>query len=143
MGEMTLTVNDIKVVVPEGTTILSAATSVDVYVPTLCSHPSLSTSKGLEPNEFAYRGDDKILSENRQEYEGCRLCIVEVQGMDEFQASCNTMAEDGMEVRTDSAEIHQQRRKNLFPYLERHPHACLTCAQKEGCSRTCWIGSPC
>ncbi|MGB3905861.1 MAG: FAD-dependent oxidoreductase [Anaerolineae bacterium] len=136
MGEMTLTINDIKVVVPEGTTILDAATSADVYVPTLCSHPSLSTSKGLQPNEFAYRGDDKILSENRQEYDGCRLCIVEVQGMDGFQASCNAMAEDGMAVRTDSPEIHQQRRKNLFPYLEHHPHACLTCAQKQGCSRT-------
>lgn len=136
MGEIALTINDIQVAVPEGTTIFDAARSVDVYVPTLCSHPSLSTSKGLEPNEFVYRGDDKILSENRQGYEGCRLCIVEVQGMDEFKTSCNTLAEDGMAVRTDSPETQKQRRKNLFPYLEHHPHACLTCAQKEGCSRT-------
>ena len=48
MGEITLAINDIKVTVPEDTTILDAARSVDIYVPTLCSHPSLSTSRGLE-----------------------------------------------------------------------------------------------
>ena len=136
MGEVTLTINDIKVTVPEGTTVLDAAGSADIYIPTLCSHPNLPTSKGLGPKEFVYRGEDKITTERQEEYEGCRLCIVEVEGMGEYPTSCNTMVAEGMVVRTETPKIQKQRRKNLFPYLEHHPHACLTCAQKEGCSRT-------
>lgn len=136
MADISLSIDDVKVTVPEGTTILEAARSADIYVPTLCSHPSLPTSKGLEPNDFVYRGDEKIHTDNQGEYEGCRLCIVQVEGMDEFQTSCNTPVEAGMTVHTETPEIQKQRRKNLFPYLQYHPHACLTCAQKEGCSRT-------
>ncbi len=136
MGEIKATIDDINVTVPEGTTILDAARSVDIYVPTLCFHPSLPTSKGLEPNEFVYRGEDRVLSDNREEYQGCQLCIVEVEGLDEYQTACNTLVAEGMRVRTDTPELQRQRRRNLFPYLEHHPHACLSCAQKEGCSRT-------
>ncbi len=136
MGEVTLTINDIEVTVPDGTTVLDAARAADVYIPTLCSHPGLPTSKGLRPKDFVYRGDDKTTSETQEEYEGCRICIVEVVGVDEYVTSCNTLATDGMVVLTETPEIQRERRKHLFPYLEHHPHACLTCAQKEGCSRT-------
>ncbi len=136
MDEITLAINDIKVTVPEDTTILDAARSVDIYVPTLCAHPRLAAARGLAPNDFGFRGDDKILSETKDEYEGCRLCIVQVEGMDEYQTACDTLVEAGMTVYTETPEIQKQRRKNLFPYLQHHPHACLTCAQKEGCSRT-------
>jgi len=136
MGDVTLTINDTSIMVPEGSTILEAATSADIYIPTLCYHPSLPTSKGLEPCDFVYRGDTKIISDSQDAYEGCKLCIVEVEGTDESQTACNTPVTDGMTVRTETPEIQTQRRKNLFPYLENHPHACLTCAQKEGCSRT-------
>jgi formate dehydrogenase beta subunit len=136
MGDVTLSINDTVVTVPEGSTILEAATSAGIYIPTLCYHPSLPTSKGLEPRAFVYRGDTKIASESDEAYEGCKLCIVEVDGMEEFQTACNTPAVEGMTIHTETPEIQQQRRKNLFPYLEHHPHACLTCAQKEGCSRT-------
>jgi len=136
MGEVTLAINDIEVTAPEGSTILDAAQSVGIYIPTLCSHPNLSTSKGLKPKEFVYRGDDRIATEKQEEYDGCQLCIVQVEGMDEYPTSCNTVVAGGMAVRTETPEIQKQRRKNLFPYLEHHPHACLTCAQKEGCSRT-------
>ncbi len=136
MGEVKLTIDDIEVTVPEGTTILDAARSVDIYIPTLCSHPNLPTSKGLQSKESVYRGEDKITTEKQEEYEGCQLCVVEVQGMDGYPTSCNTLVEAAMMVRTETPEIKKQRRRNLFPYLEHHPHACLTCAQKEGCSRT-------
>ncbi len=136
MAEITLTINDTRVSVSEGSTILEAANAVEIYIPTLCYHPSLPTSKGLEPHEFVFRGQDKIPSERADAYEGCRLCLVEVVGVDELQTACNTPVANGMVVRTETPEIQKQRRKNLFPYLEHHPHACLTCAQKEGCSRT-------
>ncbi|MGB9301015.1 MAG: 2Fe-2S iron-sulfur cluster-binding protein, partial [Anaerolineae bacterium] len=136
MGEVTLTIDETKVTVPSGTTILEAAASADIYVPTLCYHPSLPTSKGLEPSDLVYRGNSKVTTDNHDPYEGCRLCIVEVEGTEEFQTACNTMVAEGMTVHTQSPEIQRQRRKNLFPYLEHHPHSCLTCAQKQGCSRT-------
>jgi formate dehydrogenase beta subunit len=136
MGDVTLSIDDIKVTVPSGITILQAAAGAAIYVPTLCYHPSLPTSKGLEPSDIVFRGDDEIAADSHDPYEGCRLCIVEVEGMDEFQTACNTPVAQGMAVRTDTAEIQKQRRQNLFPYLEHHPHSCLTCAQKEGCSRT-------
>jgi formate dehydrogenase beta subunit len=136
MGDVTLSIDDIKVTVPSHTTILQAAAGAAIYVPTLCYHPSLPTSKGLEPSDIVFRGDDEIAADSHDPYEGCRLCIVEVEGMDEFQTACNTPVAQGMAVRTDTAEIQKQRRQNLFPYLEHHPHSCLTCAQKEGCSRT-------
>ncbi|HJX37117.1 MAG TPA: 2Fe-2S iron-sulfur cluster-binding protein, partial [Anaerolineae bacterium] len=62
MGHVRLTINDTKVTVPEGTTILQAAQEAEVYVPTLCYHPSLPTSKGLEPHEFVFRGQERISS---------------------------------------------------------------------------------
>jgi formate dehydrogenase beta subunit len=136
MGDVTLSINDTQVTVAEGSTILDAATSADIYIPTLCYHPSLPTSKGLEPKKFVFRGDTKIANDSQDAYEGCRLCLVEVEGLDEFQTACNTPVAEGMTVRTETPEIQKQRRENLFPYLEFHPHACLTCAQKEGCSRT-------
>ncbi len=136
MGDVTLSIDEVKVTVPSGTTILEAAAGVGIYVPTLCYHPSLPTSKGLEPSDVVFRGDEKIATDSHDPYAGCRLCIVDVEGMDEFQTACNTPVPEGMSVRTDTPELQKQRRQNLFPYLEHHPHSCLTCAQKEGCSRT-------
>jgi len=136
MGDVTLTIDETEVTVPSGTTILEGAASADIYVPTLCYHPSLPTSKGLEPSDLVYRGEGKMTADNQDPYEGCRLCMVEVEGTEEFQTACNTPVAEGMTVHTQSPEIQKQRRKNLFPYLEHHPHSCLTCGQKQGCSRT-------
>ena len=141
---ITLTIDDVKVDVPEGTTVLEAAESVEIYIPRLCYHPDLSTSKGLKPVEFVYRGDERIENDTPrshsgqaldQEFEGCQLCVVEIQGMEGFPTSCNTQAEQGMVVRTDTPELQKLRMENLIPFLADHPHYCLTCAQREGCSR--------
>ena len=134
---ITLTIDDVKGEVPEGTTVLEAAESVEIYIPRLCYHPDLSTSKGLKPVEFVYRGDERIESDTLdQEFEGCQLCVVEIEGMEGFPTSCNTLAEQGMVVRTDTPELQKLRMENLIPFLADHPHYCLTCAQREGCSRT-------
>ena len=71
MGEITLTINDTRVTVPDGITILEAAAQAEIYIPTLCYHPSLPTSKGLEPNDFVYRGEDKIATDSQEAFEGC------------------------------------------------------------------------
>ena len=75
---ITLTIDDVKVEVLEGTTVLEAAQSVEIYIPRLCYHPDLPTSKGLKPVEFVYRGDERIESDTLdQEFEGCQLCVVD------------------------------------------------------------------
>ncbi len=134
---ITLTVDDIRVEVPEGTTVLEAAQRVEIYIPRLCCHPDLPTFKGLKPVEFVYRGEERIESDALdKEFEGCQLCVVEIDGMEGFPTSCNTQAEQGMVVRTNTSELQKLRMENLVPFLANHPHYCLTCAQREGCSRT-------
>ena len=73
---ISLTIDDQPVVARSGMTVLEAAKSADIYVPTLCYHPALSP------------------------YGGCRLCVVEIENMRGFPTSCTTPANDGMAVRT-------------------------------------------
>lgn len=140
MANIKLRIDDIEVEVEDGKTILEAARDADIYIPTLCSHPDLSQLKGLEPVELVYRGAEKVVgdpkpSSDSEEADGCRLCIVEVQGQDGFVTSCNTPASEGMVVVTQSPELKAKRQDLLMPYVSTHPHACLTCAQREGCVR--------
>ena len=92
-------------------TVLEAARAAGIYIPTLCSHPDL-TPTGT-----------------------CRLCIVEIEGMKVFPTSCSTPVREGMKVLTNTDELSDLRRDVLSLLLERHPHACLNCAQREGCTR--------
>jgi NADH dehydrogenase/NADH:ubiquinone oxidoreductase subunit G len=84
---MRLTIDDVPVEVPENTTILEAARSAEIYIPTLCSHPDLPPGKGMKGGDFVYWGGEKLEGEPK-EYEGCRLCLVEIQGEDETKQSC-------------------------------------------------------
>jgi Fe-S-cluster-containing dehydrogenase component len=134
---ITLTIDDCEVEARPGMTVLEAADSVDIYIPRLCSHPNLPTSKGLKPVVAVYRGDEWVEGdEPDRELDGCQLCVVEIVGMEGYPTSCNTPVEPGMVVHTDTPELRQLRMDNLLPFLADHPHSCLTCAQREGCSRT-------
>ena len=73
-----LTIDNCEVVVPEHTTILDAAKSVSIQIPTLCYLRDL--------NEIG----------------GCRVCVVEVEGCDQLVAACNNYVLDGMVVHTNS-----------------------------------------
>jgi NADPH-dependent glutamate synthase beta subunit-like oxidoreductase len=106
-----LTVDDVPLEFEPGTTILRLALSNDLYIPSLCFHPDLPPA------------------------EECGLCAVQIAGRGVVQA-CVTVAEDGMVVESTSKEIVAQRRRQLATILAHHPHACLTCAQAEGCSLT-------
>jgi predicted molibdopterin-dependent oxidoreductase YjgC len=106
---VTLSINGQSLSVPAGFTILKAARSAGVYIPTLCDHPS------LEP------------------FGGCRLCIVEVKGMRGLPTACSTPVNEGMEVATDTVQLRELRKNILELILCEHPHACLTCERKERC----------
>ena len=75
-----LTINRKKVQVKEGTSILEAAATAGIRIPTLCYLKEI--------NEIG----------------ACRVCVVEIKGKDTLVAACNTMVEEGMEVFTNSAK---------------------------------------
>ncbi len=107
-----------------GSSILEACDSAGVYVPRLCSYPGLSccASAGAGGSE-------------------CGLCAVRLD--DHVVFACSTTAVAGMEVTTCDDELASERLRRLAKILERHPHVCLTCAQREGCARdSCTFGYP-
>ncbi|MFQ6001336.1 MAG: FAD-dependent oxidoreductase [Anaerolineae bacterium] len=133
---MNLTIDHIEVRVDEGVTVLEAARSAGIYIPTLCYHPDLPPAPGMKPGEFIYRAGELVKNtDSRRKYEGCRLCVVKIEGIEGFPTACDTPVVEGMVVYTDTPEVEALRRDNLMPILAQHPHACLTCAQQEGCSR--------
>jgi NADPH-dependent glutamate synthase beta subunit-like oxidoreductase/NAD-dependent dihydropyrimidine dehydrogenase PreA subunit len=129
-------INSVVVEVPEETSILEAARSADIYIPTICSHPDLQPFHSLELSETVYQGENKFKNDVNASIEsipGCGLCIVMVDGEDKFIPSCKTVVQDGMFISTDTEQIRKQRQKKLMPILATHPHSCLTCSQREGC----------
>ncbi len=133
---ITLKIDEIEIAVPEGMTVIDAAQQAGIYIPHLCSHPDLPSLKEMKPAEAVYRGENRI--ENKKTdllYEGCQLCMVEIDGKEDLQRACVTSVADGMVVQTTTQKVDEHRRDRLMFLLSKHPHACLTCAQKEGCAR--------
>ncbi len=92
-----------------GQTILQAAEKNDIYIPTLCAH------KDLTP------------------FGGCRMCIVEVDGMRGFPTACTTPVREGMVIRTHTAQIQAERTEILQLILSEHTSSCLVCDEKDEC----------
>ncbi len=137
MADIRLTVNGQEILVPSGATILEAARRVEIYIPTLCSHPDLPPAvEGLTANSVFQ--DDRMIKNTMPDEpgKGCGLCVVEIEGRSELVESCSTEVNEGMVVITESDQIRARRQEKLLPILIRHRHACLTCAQQEGCSRS-------
>ena len=82
---ISLTVNGKQVQVPEGASVLDAVNASDTYLSQLCKDPDM-TAIGA-----------------------CRTCLVQVEGMRGFPASCSVPASDGMAVRTDTPEVERIR----------------------------------
>lgn len=117
--------------------VLEAALGSGVYIPHLCYHPDLPSFKECLASEFCYRSKEKYrLSFQEKEYRGCGLCVVEIKGEKDPLLSCVTPVEDGMEAYSSTPAVEALRQENLSTILAHHPHACLTCAQREGCSLT-------
>ncbi|HZK85151.1 MAG TPA: NADH-dependent [FeFe] hydrogenase, group A6 [Desulfosporosinus sp.] len=112
--DIQLTINDISLKVPEGMTILDAARTINIDIPTLCY---------LKLNEMHY--NNNIAS--------CRVCMVEVEGRRNLASSCSTPVASGMVVKTDSLRAIQARRAMVELLLSDHPKSCLTCAKNMDC----------
>ena len=137
MNTVKLTINEQAIEAQAGTTLLEAARSAVIYIPSLCSHPDLPPAKATTPTEIVYQGERKFENHTPEDTNhSCGLCLVSVEGRTELIESCSTEIENGMVVVTESDAIRNARQQNLIPILTRHRHACLTCAQQEGCSLT-------
>jgi len=131
---MNVTIDGTNVTVDKGATVLEAARSVGIYIPALCSHSNLPSSREVKPFEVVFRGTDEITNDSAStEYEGCQLCLVKIEGIDELVTSCTTEVTEGMVVHTNTAEIQEKRRDNLKTILAEHPNVCLACDRKEEC----------
>ena len=134
MDEINLTIDGTEVRVERGVTVLQAAESAGIYIPALCSHPTLPSYREAKPNEFIYRGTELIKNDNSlKKFEGCQLCVVEIEGMEGLPTACTTEVTEGMVVHTNTPQVQEKRRDNLELILVEHPNMCLTCERKERC----------
>ncbi|MHA2364300.1 MAG: FAD-dependent oxidoreductase [Candidatus Hodarchaeales archaeon] len=137
MEKITATIDNKHIETIKGTTILKAAQKAGIYIPRLCDHPDLPPLPEMKPTESIFRGKFEFQNENPNvsNHKGCQLCIVKIDENDNFSTSCCSLVEDNMIILTDSPDIQDFRQRKLMQLLSKHPHTCLTCAQREGCSR--------
>lgn len=115
--------------------VLEAARRVGVYIPSLCSHPALPPVQQSASDAFVFRAAERLSGNGAgAHWDGCGLCAVEVDGA--VVRACASEIADGMTISTTSPEVLSYRKLRLAELLSAHPHACLTCAQSEGCPRT-------
>jgi len=134
MEKINITIDGTTITVEKGATVLEAARNAGIYIPALCSHPNLPSSRQVTPYSVVYRGEDELKNDNSlTEYDGCQLCLVKVEGVNDLATSCTTEVSDGMVVQTNTEEIQQKRRENLKIILSEHPNVCLACDRKEEC----------
>lgn len=107
---VTLTIDHKSVTVPENTTILEAARSANINIPTLCYLKDI--------NEIG----------------ACRICCVEVEGMERLVPACDNVVADGMVVFTNSAKAREARRINLRLILSHHDTSCTNCTRSGNCT---------
>lgn len=104
-----LTINGIKVNAEEGMTILDAAKSVGITIPTLCHMKNLFPSGA------------------------CRICSVEVEGFKGLTPACAYPVSEGMVVETDSPRVRRARKTIVELLIENHPQDCLICVRNKNC----------
>ena len=106
---VTLTVDGIAVTVPDGTSVMRAASLAGIQVPKLCATDSIAA------------------------FGSCRLCVVEIEGRRGTPSSCTTPVAEGMVVHTQSPKVQKIRRGVMELYISDHPLDCLTCAANGDC----------
>jgi formate dehydrogenase beta subunit len=132
--EVAITIDSREVRCREGVSIIEAADTAGIYIPRLCYHPDLPPGPGTKADPRVYRCGEISADGSSHDavYHGCNICIVEIEGKGP-SPSCTTLVEDGMVIHSNTAEVKGIRRNNLAHLISLHPHACLLCAEKEGC----------
>lgn len=110
MSRVTLTIDDKKVEVDAGTTILQAARKIGIKIPTLCAWTEIGHTPGA-----------------------CRVCMTEVQGQRSLIASCVFPVSEGMVVKTNTRRVRLARKMVVELLLSNHPAECNYCVRSGGC----------
>lgn len=92
-----------------GTTILDAAQSAGIPIPHLCYLKDI--------NEIA----------------ACRMCVVEIEGIERLVTACDNAVLEGMVIYTNSPRVRRARRTNLRLILSQHDTSCTTCIRSGNC----------
>ena len=109
MRRVHLTIDNRPVSARNSETLLQAARRHGIEIPTLCNFPGLAPAGA------------------------CRVCIVDVAGYTRPLPACATLAEEGMEVRTDSEQLHSKRRRIVELMLAERNHQCPVCVMDKHC----------
>ena len=104
---ITLLIDGQKVMAQEGSTVLEVARAENIYIPSLCYHPDLST------------------------FGGCRVCIVEINGR--MVTACRALVEENMTVVTDSPYLTDLRKLLVEMVLLNHNPDCQSCVRNNDC----------
>jgi NADP-reducing hydrogenase subunit HndD len=104
-----LTINNAKVSVPEGTTVLDAAKKLNINIPTLCNHPDLCVAGN------------------------CRVCLVEQTGARTLVAACALPVSEGMDIHTNTLKVRNARKHIVELLLSEHRSDCTKCYKNQKC----------
>jgi len=108
-SKITITINNQPYKVDSGQTVMQAADQCGYRIPRLCYHPKLSIEGA------------------------CRVCIVQIEGVRNYVASCAYPVADGMKVHTNTKELRRARRDIVELLLDNHPMDCHTCDRDSNC----------
>ncbi|MEE1071999.1 MAG: NADH-dependent [FeFe] hydrogenase, group A6 [Cellulosilyticum sp.] len=114
MAQVNVTIDGKVAHVEQGSTILQAAQSVDIKIPTLCYLNLHDTNM-----------ENKTAS--------CRICVVEVEGRKNLAPACATPVMEGMVVKTNTLRVINARKKVLELMLSDHPKDCMACTKLGDC----------
>lgn len=114
MAQVNVTIDGKVAHVEQGSTILQAAQSVDIKIPTLC-----------------YLNLHDTNMENKTG--SCRICVVEVEGRKNLAPACATPVMEGMVVKTNTLRVINARKKVLELMLSDHPKDCMACTKLGDC----------
>ncbi len=109
MSVKTLTIDGVPIAIEEGATVLQAAKAAGVRIPTLCHLEGLS------------------------EAAACRLCLVEVEGINKLLPACVTMVSEEMVVHTQTPKLQEYRRMIVELLFAEGNHVCAVCVANGNC----------
>ncbi len=109
MSNVSLIINGANYEVPSNLTVLEAARTVGIDIPTLCFLKDIN------------------------EVGACRVCVVEVEGARALQASCVLPVRDGMVVNTNTNRVRNARKNTVELLLANHNRECTTCVRSKNC----------
>ncbi|PID28746.1 MAG: ferredoxin [Candidatus Cloacimonadota bacterium] len=109
MADIKIQIDNKELVVPQGTTIISAAKRAGRHIPTLCYHQDLKPTAN------------------------CGVCVVEIEGVNVPKRACVTPCWDGMKITTNSRKLRKMRKTLVEIILSDHDVKCPTCLQNGKC----------